>query len=124
MSNMRLEIVFKFFFAFLQYAKAYFLLRMLLVWIRKNQFFYLQFSSNVTESKTHSQFHQHFTCKFFVLTLFWQLFTCYMYVEEAAKTTFVQKMLMKLTPSVDFIQAKHFASKYQSILRPQKVAFK
>ncbi len=39
--------------------------------------------------------------KFFVRTLFWQLFFSYMYVEKAAEMTFVQKilrkMLMKLT---------------------------
>jgi len=39
-----------------------------------------------------SQFHQRFTYKFFVRTLFRQLFSSYMYVEKAAKTTFVQKI--------------------------------
>jgi len=38
-----------------------------------------------------SQFHQHFTDEFFVRTLFWQLFSSYMYVVKAAKTTFGQK---------------------------------
>ncbi len=38
------------------------------------------------------QFHQHFTCKFFVRTSFQQLFSSYMYLEKAAKTMFVQKI--------------------------------
>ncbi len=39
-----------------------------------------------------SQFHQHFTYELFVQTLFWQLFSSYMYVEKAARTTLVQKI--------------------------------
>ncbi len=54
------------------------------------------------ESPVYRQFHQHFTYKFFIQTSFWQLFSSYMYIEKAAKTTlyeiFVHKMLMKLTP--------------------------
>ncbi len=38
------------------------------------------------------QFHQHFTYEFFVRMLFWQLFSSYMYIEKAAKTTFIQKI--------------------------------
>ena len=46
-----------------------------------------------------NQFHQHLTHKFFVPMSFRQLFSSYMYVEKAAKTTFVRKILMmKLTP--------------------------
>ncbi len=40
----------------------------------------------------YSQFHQHFTRKLFVQTLLRQLFSSYMYIEKAAKTTFVQKI--------------------------------
>ncbi len=40
---------------------------------------------------TWCQFHQHYMCQFFVQTLFWQLFSSYMYVVKAAKTTFIQK---------------------------------
>jgi hypothetical protein len=43
------------------------------------------------------QFHQHFTRQIFVQTSFWQLFSSYMYIDKAAETTFVRKMLMKLT---------------------------
>jgi len=39
-----------------------------------------------------SQFHQHFSNKFFVPTSFWQLFSSYMYIEKAAKTIFVRKI--------------------------------
>ncbi len=45
-----------------------------------------------------SQFHQHFTYEFFVQTLFRQLFSSNMYVEKAAETTIVRKILVKLTP--------------------------
>jgi len=31
-------------------------------------------------------------CEFFLSTLFWQLFSSYMYVIKAAKMTFVQKI--------------------------------
>ncbi len=41
---------------------------------------------------TRGQFHKHFTHEYFVLTLCWQLFSCYMYIERAAETTFVQKI--------------------------------
>jgi hypothetical protein len=37
-----------------------------------------------------SQFHQCYTRKFFVQTLFWQLFSSYMYVVKAAKAMFVR----------------------------------
>jgi len=49
-------------------------------------------SKNIDEIDTCRQFHQYFKYKFFVQTLFWQLFSSYMYIEKAAKTTFVQKM--------------------------------
>jgi len=39
--------------------------------------------------------------KFFVRTLFWQLFSSYMYVEKAAETTFVQKICMKNVDEID-----------------------
>jgi hypothetical protein len=39
-----------------------------------------------------SQFHQHFTYKFFVRMLYRQLFSSYMYVVNAAETTLVQKI--------------------------------
>ncbi len=39
-----------------------------------------------------SQFHQHFTYKFFVWTLFQQIFSSYMYIEKAAETMFVRKI--------------------------------
>jgi len=37
------------------------------------------------------QFHQQWTYKFFVQTLFWQLFSSYMYIVKDAEMTFVQK---------------------------------
>jgi len=60
------------------------------------------------EGNACSQFHQHFTYKFFVRTSFRQLFSSYMYVEKAAEMTFVgkkfvRKMLMKLTPGCAII---------------------
>jgi len=39
-----------------------------------------------------SQFHQHFLYKFFVQTLFWQLFSSYMYIEKAVETTFIRNI--------------------------------
>ncbi len=41
------------------------------------------------EIDTCSQIHQHFTYKFFVGMLFWQLFSSYVYIEKAAEKTFV-----------------------------------
>jgi len=54
--------------------------------------------SEILYFEVRCQFHQHFTCKFFVRMLFRQLFCSYMHVEKAAETMFVRKMLMKLTP--------------------------
>jgi len=45
-----------------------------------------------TFNETYRQFHQCKTCKFFIQTLFRQLFSSYMYVVKAAETTFVQKI--------------------------------
>jgi hypothetical protein len=49
-----------------------------------------------------SQFHPHFMNKFSVPTLFQQLFSTYMYVENAAELPlyekFVRKMLIKFAP--------------------------
>ncbi len=54
------------------------------------------------------QFHQREAHEFFVQTLFWQLFSSYMYVVKAAKTMlyekFVRLTLMKLTPQRKTLQ--------------------
>jgi len=50
---------------------------------------------------TNSQFHQHFTYKFFVRMLFWQLFFSYMYVEKAAETMLVRKICMYKVDEID-----------------------
>ncbi len=52
--------------------------------------------------KSSCQFHQHFMCKFFVRMLFWQLFSSYMNVEKAAKTTFIQKMYKQNVNEIDY----------------------
>ncbi len=61
------------------------------------------------EKPSSSQFHRHFTYKFFVQTLFQKLFSSDTVCRKCAKTTFVQKnctknfvrkMLMKLTPEL------------------------
>ncbi len=49
----------------------------------------------------YSQFHQHFTHKFFVQMLFQQLFSSYMYVVKAAKTTFVRKICVYNVDEID-----------------------
>ncbi len=43
---------------------------------------------------TYRQFHQPYTRAFFVRTLFWQLFSSYIHIEKAAKTTFVHNICM------------------------------
>jgi len=57
---------------------------------------------DVIEGKVcYSQFHQHFMCRFFVWTLFWQLFYSYMHVEKAAETTVAQKICMFNVDEID-----------------------
>jgi len=51
-----------------------------------------QSGGNRTGTDECSQFHQHFTYKFLVQMLFWRFFSSYMYVEKAAKMTFIQKI--------------------------------
>jgi len=48
------------------------------------------------------QFLQRFAREFFIRTLFWQLFSCYMYIEKAAKTTFVQKINTSNVDEIDY----------------------
>ncbi len=48
-----------------------------------------------------SQFHQHFMYEFFVQTLYWQLFSSYMYIEKAAELTFVQKICTENIDEID-----------------------
>ncbi len=43
-------------------------------------------------SVSRCQFHQHYMPAFFKRKSFWQLFSIYMYIVKAAKTTFVQKI--------------------------------
>ena len=50
------------------------------------------YQQTITEDSC-SQFHQHFMYNFFVQMLLRQLFSSYMYVEEAAKMMFIQKIL-------------------------------
>jgi len=47
------------------------------------------------------QFHQHFTYEFSVQALFQQLFSSYMYVEKAAKTTFIRKICTENVDEID-----------------------
>ncbi len=49
------------------------------------------------------QFHQLYTCTFCVQTLFWQLFSSYMYIEKSAKMTYVRKIC---TLNVDEIDSR------------------
>jgi len=51
---------------------------------------------------TKCQFHQRYTREFFVWMLFWQLFSSYMYVVKAAKTTFVQKIRAFNVDEIDY----------------------
>jgi len=63
------------------------------------------------------QFHQRFMHKFFVRKSFRQLFSSYMYVEKAAKTMFIQKMLLKLTPTVSTTSKECFTCKIKFTLQ-------
>jgi len=56
-------------------------------------------TSNLSRS-TRSQFHQCYKREFFVRTLFRQLFSGYMYVVKAAKTTFVWKTCVYTTDEI------------------------
>jgi len=47
---------------------------------------------NVGKIDTCCQFHQRYSCKFFLWTLFRQLFSSYMYIVKVAETTFEQKI--------------------------------
>jgi len=63
-----------------------------------------------------SQFHQHFTLVFFVQKSFWQLFSCHILAKKALSyKKCVHKMLMKLTPRVNFT----FYSQLSSVQFPK-----
>jgi len=53
-----------------------------------------EMGKSLTNDLLGCKFHQRFTREFFVRMLFWQLFSCYMYIEKAAKMTFVRKICM------------------------------
>jgi len=61
---------------------------------KKNNILFYQGLSESLHSFLISDYHQHFNNKFFVRSLFWQLFSSYMYVEKAAEMMFVQKICM------------------------------
>jgi len=48
------------------------------------------------------QFHQCYTRKFFIRTLFQQLFSSYVYIVKAARTTFVQKICTFNVDEIDY----------------------
>jgi len=48
------------------------------------------------------QFHQHYTRTFFVRTLFWQLFSSYIYVVKAAEMMFIRKIRLFNVDEIDY----------------------
>ena len=59
-------------------------------------------SSNFERDRlTWCQFHQRYSCNFFVRKSFWKLFSSYMYVEKAAEMTFVQKICVNNIDEID-----------------------
>jgi len=62
------------------------------------------------------KFHQHFLHVFFVVTLFWQLFTSYIWPgAKILYERFVRLILMKLTTGVNFINVKHANFSFESL---------
>jgi hypothetical protein len=57
---------------------------------------------------SYRQFHQRSMPAFFLHTLFWQLFSSYMYVEKASKTTVVQKICTSNVEEIDACSCSAF----------------
>ncbi len=69
------------------------------------------------------QFHQHYRHKFFIRTLFQQLFSSYMYVVKAAKKTFVQKICTFNVDEIDYRTCSNELSKANFIFRQKNMSF-
>jgi len=68
------------------------------------EFFFERYSKMLSWA----QFHQHSLYEFFVQTSFRQLFSSYMYVEKAVKTTFVQKRRKFNVDEIDTCRGQPF----------------
>jgi len=72
----------------------------------------MQRSGGVKEKRC--QFHQHFTCEFFVRTSFHQLFPCKCNYRKADETMFVQKICTYNVDEID--KRKGSAKRWDSVI--------